>query len=56
MLAPGEYVIDPAPVAPPPPRPAAALPRSSATPAADEDDEPQTFLNRLLRALGAIHT
>jgi len=57
MLAPGELLIKP-PDAPPaaPPADRAGEPARPAAPAGAGEDEPETFLQLLLRALGAIHT
>lgn len=59
MLAPGEYMINPASEKPAPATPAelAGQPTQPAVPAVEaEEPEPQSFLLILLRALGAIHT
>src|SRR5262249_2248321 len=57
MLGPGELLLKPPDEPPTPPADRAEEPVSPPTPTAGaDDDEPETFLQRLLRALGAIHT
>ena len=54
MLAPGELLTKPADEPPPPERPADPHPAPAAT--GEPEDEPDSFLMILLRALGAMHT
>jgi len=59
MLAPGEYLMNPAP--PEAPQLAAPVSRPQteprpAAPAVEKEPEPRSFLLTLLRALGAVHT
>jgi hypothetical protein len=60
MLAPGELLTQPAAEASPPATPAAPqTPNTGTAPKAPAGEEPwddDSFLMRLLRALGAIHT
>jgi hypothetical protein len=60
MLAPGQYLMTPAPP-PEAPRPELPVIRPQteprpAAPAAEKEPEPRSFLLTLLRALGAVHT
>lgn len=63
MLAPGDCLTKPAPIAPDPGRPApepsaggSPEPPPAGPPARVEEPEPRSFLLTLLRCLGAIHT
>jgi len=60
MLAPGDLLTKPSPEEPPPAPPAAPQPPNTGTaPIAAPTETPKdddSFLLRLLRALGAIHT
>lgn len=57
MLVPGEYLIVPVPAEPNPQKPGEnGVPPAPATKAEAQGPEEPSFLQLLLRALGAIHT
>jgi len=56
MLAPGDFLIKPAPETPPVERSGEQTPPAPPAPVTEVEEEPRSFLMTLLRALGAIHS